>query len=122
MNYLYVGLGAFLGANARYWIANWAAARFGTAFPYGTFIINVTGSFVLGVLVAYLAVRTYSPAWRLFLAVGLCGGYTTFSSYAYETLALLESGSAFLAFLYFVGSPLAAFAAAFVGIVCGRAL
>ena len=121
MNYLYVGLGAFLGANARYWLATWAAARFGATFPYGTFLINVTGSFVLGFIAAYLATRTYSPAWWLLLAVGFCGGYTTFSSYAFETFNLIEDGSLFLALLYFVGSPVAAFAAVLIGTVFGRA-
>jgi len=119
---LYVGIGAFLGANARYWVGAWAATRYGTTFPYGTFVINVTGSFVLGFAVAYLALRTYSPNWRLFVGVGLCGGYTTFSSYAYETLTLLEDGNLLFAFLYSVGSPIAALAAAFAGMVLGRAL
>lgn len=117
---LYVGLGAFLGANARYWLGAWAATRYGTTFPYGTLLVNVTGSFVLGFAIAYLALRTYSPNWRLFVAVGLCGGYTTFSSYAYETLRLLEDGDLLLAFLYCVGSPVLAVVSAFAGMVIGR--
>jgi CrcB protein len=118
----YVGTGAFLGANARYWLGAWAAARYGTTFPYGTFLINVSGSFVLGFVVAYLALRTYSPNWLLFVGVGLCGGYTTFSSYAYEALKLVEDGNLLFAFFYVVGSPLMALAAAFAGMVLGRAL
>jgi CrcB protein len=119
---LYVGVGAFLGANVRYWLGAWAAARYGTTFPYGTFIVNVTGSFVLGFAIAYLALRTYSPNWRLFVAVGVCGGYTTFSSYAYETLRLLEDGNLLFAILYCVGSPVLALAAAFAGMILGRVL
>jgi CrcB-like protein involved in camphor resistance len=69
--WLYVGIGAFLGANARYWVGGWAAERFGTVFPYGTFIINVTGSFAIGLLAAFFAERGYSPSVRLFLMVGV---------------------------------------------------
>lgn len=120
MAWLYVGAGAFLGANARYWVGGWAADRFGTAFPYGTFLINVTGSFAIGLVAAYLAARTLSPNWRLFLIVGVLGGYTTFSSYSYEALRLVEDGSYLLAFLYVAGSPLVGLVACVGGLVLGR--
>lgn len=70
---VYVGIGAFLGANARYWVGGWAAERFGTTFPYGTFIINVTGSFLIGLLAAFFAPRGYSPTWRLLLMGNVLG-------------------------------------------------
>lgn len=122
MDYVYVGLGGLLGSNLRYWVGGWAAARLGTTFPYGTFLINATGSLLLGFLTSYLALRTYSPNWRLFLAVGFCGGYTTFSTYTYESIRLLQQGNVLLALLYFVGGPLLGLAAAFVGLVAGRIL
>jgi len=118
--WLYVGVGAFLGANARYWVGGWAADRFGTAFPYGTFIINVTGSFAIGLLAAFFAERAYSPNWRLFLMVGFLGGYTTFSSYSYEALRLFEDGAYFFGALYFFGSPVMGLAACLAGVALGR--
>jgi fluoride exporter len=118
--WLYVGIGAFLGANARYWVGGWAAERFGTVFPYGTFIINVTGSFAVGVLAAFFAERGYSANVRLFLMVGFLGGYTTFSSYSYEALRLFEDGGYLLGALYLFGSPILGLAGCLAGVVIGR--
>ncbi len=120
MVWLYVGIGAFLGANARYWVGGWAAERFGTVFPYGTFIINVTGSFAIGLLAAFFAERGYSPSVRLFLMVGVLGGYTTFSSYSYEALRLLEDGGYLLGALYLFGSPIVGLTGCFAGMAIGR--
>ena len=120
MAWLYVGTGAFLGANARYWVGGWAAERFGTVFPYGTFLINLTGSFAIGLLAAFFAERAVSPNWRLFLTVGFLGGYTTFSSYSYETLRLLEDGGYLLAAIYFFGSPVVGLGGCLAGVVIGR--
>jgi fluoride exporter len=91
--YLWISLGAVLGANARYLVALWAGARLGAGYPYGTLIVNVTGSFVLGFLVAGAAGRlNLAPELRLFLAVGFLGAYTTFSSLVVETWTLLQNG------------------------------
>ena len=120
MAWVYVGVGAFLGANARYWVGGWAAERFGTVFPYGTFIINITGSFAIGLLAAFFAERAFSPNWRLFLMVGFLGGYTTFSSYSYEAMRLIEDGAYLLAALYLFGSPAVGLAGCFVGAAIGR--
>lgn len=119
MDALYVGIGAFLGANARYWVGAWAAERFGTTFPYGTLIINASGSFLIGVLAAFFAPRAFSPNWRLLLMVGVLGGYTTFSSFAYEAMRLVESREYLLAALYLFGSPVVGLAGCFVGGVLG---
>ena len=82
MRYASISVGAMLGANLRYVVANWAADRWGGDFPYGTFLINVTGAFVIGVFLALITDRlTVNPLWRLFYATGFLGGYTTFSSY-----------------------------------------
>jgi fluoride exporter len=92
---LLIVLGAALGSTARYYLAQWAAQRFGTVFPYGTLIINITGSFLLGLIYTVL-LRTspsYAPLLRAFLGIGLLGGYTTFSSFSYETSQLLLEGN-----------------------------
>ncbi len=87
--YLIIAIGAALGANARYLVNVWAANRFGADFPYGTLLVNISGSFILGLLLALATSRlTISPEMRLLLAVGFLGSYTTFSSYAVESLNL----------------------------------
>ncbi len=91
-NYIVIALGAALGANLRYVISTWAAGRFGAAFPYGTLIINVSGSFVIGLFLTLIAGRfTTAPSLRLFFAIGFLGAYTTFSTFSFETLALLQT-------------------------------
>jgi CrcB protein len=119
---LWVGLGGFAGANARYLLGAWAATRFGTTFPYGTFIINVTGSFVLGIIMGLLDAHVLAPAARLSLAIGFVGAYTTFSTFTYETLRLVESGSLLLAAANVVGSVVVALLATTAGLAAGRAL
>ena len=82
MDYVWVGVGGFVGANVRYVLGAWIVARFGAAFPWHTLLINVTGSFAIGFLLTILAHRAdIAPAWRLLLVVGFLGGYTTFSSW-----------------------------------------
>lgn len=119
MAWLWVGAGAFLGANLRHQLGLRVAARWASPFPWATLAINASGSFALGLLVGALGGRA-APEWRLFVGVGLLGGYTTFSAYAVETLALLEAGHRTAACLYFVGSPLASVAAALLGLLLGR--
>ncbi len=93
--YLLVALGGAVGANARYVAATLAATCWGTRLPWGTLLINVTGSFLLGL---FLAVPTLGTgAGRALLATGFCGGYTTFSTFAFETVALAEAGERRLA-------------------------
>jgi CrcB protein len=119
--YLVISIGAILGANARYLLANWAAQRFGAGFPYGTFIINISGAFVLGVFMAYLQDRSFVHAnYRLFFATGFCGAYTTFSTFTYESLRLLQDGSFLLAFTNLFGSIVIGMAGVFLGFVLGR--
>jgi CrcB protein len=92
--YLLVGLGGFLGAIARYAVARWVGGITDARFPWGTFLINVSGSFLLGVIGGLLAERLvpHGDAVRLALGVGFLGAFTTFSTFEYETHALLEDG------------------------------
>jgi CrcB protein len=94
MPYLLVGMGSFIGGNARYILARWVGGLIDARFPLGTFLINVGGSFLLGFLGGLLATRALPNAdsLRLALGVGFCGGFTTFSTFEYETHAIFEDG------------------------------
>ena len=118
---LWVGLGGFFGANARYVLGLWVTTRYGTAFPYGTLIVNLTGSFILGLIAGLLDGHLLAPAVRLSLAIGFVGAYTTFSTFTYETLRLIETGSLLLAGANVVGSVVAGLLAAVIGLAVGRA-
>jgi CrcB protein len=94
MEYVMISIGGILGANARYLLASWAANKFPAAFPYGTFIINTSGAFVLGFFLAFCRDRAFIGAnYRLFFATGFCGAYTTFSTLAFESLRLIQDGA-----------------------------
>lgn len=120
---LIVGAGGFLGAIARYLVGGWVQQRWGASFPYGTLVINVSGSFVLG-LFATLALRFgWNDEWRLLIAIGLIGAYTTFSTFEYETLRLIAEGRQYgAALLNVFGSVVAGFGAACLGVVAARLL
>jgi len=93
LDYVWISLGAILGAGLRYFVSRVFARALSASFPYGTLAINVTGSFLLGVFLTWTTERVFAdPRWRLFMAVGFCGSYTTFSSYAYETIMYFEQG------------------------------
>jgi len=118
---LLVALGGGIGSATRYLVGGWFASRFGPAFPYGTFVINVTGSFIVGFFLAFAQERvSLSPYWRLFFAVGFVGGYTTFSTFEYESVRLLQDGEMLLGAVYLLGSVLTGGLAAVGGIVLGR--
>jgi fluoride exporter len=121
MNYLIIGIGGFVGAISRYALAVWIGQRWGRIFPAGTFVINVSGSFFIGLLMTLLAERfTEDPQWRLFLVVGFLGAYTTFSTFEYETGALLKDGEWFYAGLNVMGSVVAGFIALKLGEVIAK--
>lgn len=121
MEYIIIGIGGILGANARYVVANWASQRLGADFPYGTLIINVSGSFLLGFFMAFALDRALlHPNYRLFVATGFCGAYTTFSTFTYESLRLLQDGSFVLGFANMIGSLLVGMFAVFLGFVIGK--
>ena len=105
MNYLLVFIGGGLGSSLRHAINIVCARCIGTAFPYGTFIINITGSTVMGLIAGYLAFKgEASQPWRLFLMTGILGGYTTFSAFSLDTALLYERGEIGLALFYVLGS------------------
>ena len=120
---LAIGAGGFLGANARYLVGLWALERWGTAFPWGTLIVNVAGSFVLGVYLALVTERFAGrPATRLFVATGFLGAFTTFSTFSYEAVSLVSAGAPGAALAYVAGSLVIGLVAAAGGVLCAHAL
>ena len=122
MTYLWVALGGAAGASARFAVAQWAGARWGWMFPWGTFAVNVSGSLVIGLVMALLIARDADPAYRLLLVTGFLGGYTTFSSFSFETIALIEARRWDAAALYVVGSVVLGLLATGLGLGLGRLL
>ena len=121
VEFLWVGIGGFVGANARYVLGQFIGNRLGTSFPYGTFIINISGAFIIGLVLTTLTERTIAdPLWRQLLVVGFLGGYTTFSSYTFEAVQLFEGGDWQLATLYLIGSNLLGLLACVAGLVLAR--
>lgn len=118
-----VAAGGAIGAAARYLAGLWIVARLGADFPWGTFFVNVTGSFLIGIILVLVQGGALPAGARLFLAVGVLGGYTTFSSFSYETLQLLSGGGSLGPVLFNAfGQLLAGLLAVYLGVVCGRAL
>ena len=116
-----IALGAAVGANMRYAISVWAARQWGVAFPYGTLLINVSGSFAIGLVMVLLTSRLMIDSlWRPLLVTGLLGGFTTFSTFSYETYALLVSGSWLAAALNILGSVGLGLVGVALGIGLGR--
>jgi CrcB protein len=119
--YFWVGLGGFLGANARYALGVWITSRAGPSFPWATLLVNVSGSFLIGVTLTLLLERFEAdPAWRLFFVIGFLGGYTTFSSYTFEALALFRTGQAWQAIWYLFGSNGLGVLACYLGMLLAR--
>lgn len=120
---LLISLGAILGANLRYWFGVWAGQRIGTAFPYATLIINLSGSLILGFFITVITERfLVDPQWRVFFAIGFLGSFTTFSTYTYESVALLMAGNWLAAAANLFGSAALGGGAAILGVVLGRLL
>lgn len=119
--YLLVVIGGGAGALARYVAASAIMTRFGGRFPLGTLVINVTGSFLIGYLMTLLTERfDLDPNWRLLLVVGFLGGYTTFSSFEWETYTALREGAGWAAALNVVSSVVAGYAAVWLGVLAAR--
>lgn len=120
---LLISAGAVLGANARYWIGDWIAQKWGATFPYGTFVINITGSLLIGLFIAVATERfMIDPRWRILLVVGFLGAYTTFSSYTLESFNLIERGQWQMGLVNALGSVIAGLLAVGLGMFIGRHL
>jgi fluoride exporter len=121
MGYLIVFLGGGIGAAMRHGINIAVARMLGTAFPYGTLLINISGSFIMGLIAAYFAFKgDASQHWRLFLTTGILGGYTTFSAFSLDAALLYERGEVGLAALYVVASVAVSIAGLFAGFALVR--
>jgi len=119
----WVCLGSALGGGLRYLAGQAAATLLGVAFPYGTLFVNVTGSFLIGVIMHVgLASDAISPTARLFLTTGVMGGLTTYSTFNYETLGMLREGALFVAVLNLALTVVLCLAAGLLGLAAGRAL
>jgi CrcB protein len=119
----YIALGGALGSAARFLLGSQIQQRAGVAFPTGTLVINITGSLLLGFLLRYaLGSEWISPEVRGLLTTGFCGGYTTFSTFSYETAAMLEDGSYLRPLWYVLLSVLAALAGTLAGFALARQL
>jgi len=116
---LWITLGAIAGANLRFAVSRWAAKSISASLPWGTFIVNITGSFILGFFLVWTSERVFAdPRWRMLIAVGFCSAYTTFSSFSYETFVLWQQGHHGLA----IGNFLANNLLALLAVVGGAAL
>ena len=113
---LAVGLGSFIGGISRYLITLLIQNKFLSTFPYGTLFVNISGCFLIGVVYALSDKGNVSPVWRLFLATGVMGGYTTFSSFSNETVSMLRDAEYLPAFSYVAFSILLGLTATFAGI------
>jgi CrcB protein len=123
MKYLWVGLGGCLGSVARYAVGLWIYERLGARFPYGTFVINISGCFLIGLVLAVLDARLELPAaWRQAVPIGFIGAYTTFSTFEYETLRAAQQGQSAMAAGYVLASLVVGFAAVWLGQGAGRLL
>jgi CrcB protein len=122
--YTVVGLGSALGGVGRFWLSGVVAARLGQTFPWGTLLVNVTGSFVIGLLGAFAGTDDRpGNAWLMsFLMAGVCGGYTTFSAFSLQTLALLREGRWLLAGANVAASVLLCLLGVWLGHLAGQAL
>ena len=118
---LIVGLGGFAGSISRYLIQNAVVSRFITIFPLGTFIINIIGSLLIGLIFGFAErYQWMTQEWRLFLAIGFCGSFTTFSTFAFDNLQMIKDGNYYQLFLYISLSLVLGVAIAWLGFILAR--
>ncbi len=114
-NLLLIGLGSFFGGVSRYLLSVWVQQRFFSTFPYGTLSVNVLGCFLIGILFGAAERFNLGPSWRFLLVTGFCGGFTTFSAFSVETMALLRDGQWAEAMTYVGSSVVLGLAATIAG-------
>ena len=125
LEYILVMVGGALGTGARFWVSGFVAERGGELFPLGTLVVNITGSFAVGFLAAFMDPQGFflmSPRLRQFLMIGVCGGYTTFSSFSLQTLDLVRDGDWFKAGLNTLLSFVCCLAAVWLGRILAFAI
>jgi CrcB protein len=122
-DFLAISVAAIFGANLRYLLGRLSVKHFGLGFPYGTLAINIIGSFIVGLFVIWTTERVLIDSrWRLLVVVGFCGSFTTFSSYAYESMSFLEHGQWGMMLLNILGNNLLCLCAALAGMALARVL
>jgi len=124
-NYIWVMIGSAIGGGSRYWVSGFVANRIGETFPWGTLIINVSGSFVIGLFATLTGPDgrfVVGTTARQFVMIGICGGYTTFSSFSIQTLNLARDGEWFFAGAYIVLSVVLCLLAVWLGLIAAMAL
>ncbi|MBF0320151.1 MAG: fluoride efflux transporter CrcB [Nitrospirae bacterium] len=122
-DYLIIGIGGFIGSIARYVLTVWIRDKWGMGLPIGTFVVNISGSFLIGLVTTVLMMRhIIDPQWRLFIVVGFLGAYTTFSTFEIETSTLLKQGETLAAALYVVFSVIIGYIALKLGDAAGRVI
>lgn len=119
-NLLLVGVGGFLGSIARYIVALVCSRIMGNVYPFGTFIVNILGSFLIGFIYSITEEVPVEEKYRLFLATGFCGGFTTFSAFSTENLFFLEEQKYLMLSLYAFGSLFLGILMVFLGVLVGR--
>jgi len=120
--FLWICLAGAAGTGTRYLIALWAAQRFGSSFPYGTLIVNVTGCFLIALIMPAAIAASWSPTLRSVLTIGYIGGLTTYSSFNYETTRLFQDGVPDVAALNAIVTLVGCFAAGWLGLIASRQL
>lgn len=121
--YWMVGLGGFLGSIARFWLGAYITYRMGARFPFGTFAINISGSFLIGLIVTLLGEHAHwSPNLLYFIPIGFIGAYTTFSTFELEAFRSVRAGDVLISFLYVVLSVTLGFVAVWLGVLTGKTL
>lgn len=120
MGVIYVALGGAIGAAARYLVTNWMSSWFGPGFPWGTFFANVSGSFLIGIVLILVEGGSLPEGARLLLAVGILGGYTTFSSFSHESLQLMSNGAILGALFNMFGQLALGLVFVYLGMTLGR--
>jgi CrcB protein len=120
----FIAAGSAIGGVLRYLVSIAFTQRFGPAFPYGTFVVNLTGCFLIGVAIELSQTRLFGgwPYWRVFAATGILGGYTTFSTFSFESLTLIGEGAVGYGILYATASVVLGILAAYAGILTVRVL